>query len=390
MSNSNPTIPAPAVTDHSATIFVALELSKSTWVMAIHSPAVDKISLYRIGGGDTGALLRQIERARSRAERHCGTPVAVLSCHEAGYDGFWLHRFLETRGIVNEVLDPASIHVNRRARRAKTDRLDAESMIRVLMAYHRGEKRVCSVVRVPSPQEEDARRLNRERGRLVHERVAHVNRIKGLLFGQGIRDFDPLGKYWERRLDCLITGDGRPLPPRLKAELHRECRRLSQVVEMIADVEAERDAWRNAEAADLAPGSADAKMAALIRLKGIGPAFASVLVHEVFHRDFANRRELGAYLGLTPSPYDSGASRREQGVSKAGNSRARTTAVELAWMWIRHQPQSALSRWFEGRVGDMEGRIRRITVVALARKLVVALWRYIEMGLVPEGAVLKG
>jgi transposase len=370
-----------------ATIHIALELSRASWVVAVHTPLADKIGLHKLKGGDREGLLALIARLQARVQAALARPVATVSCYEAGYDGFWLHRLLEAHGIRNHVLDPASLQVDRRARRVKTDRIDAASLLRALMAHLRGEPKVVSVVRVPSVAEEDARRLHRERDRLVAERVQHVNRLKGLCATQGVYDFQPLRRDRWQRLAALRTGDGRALAPRLVAELARELKRLELVLEMIAALEAERDALVAAPA----PAHPHApKIQALARLKGIGAEFATVLVGEVFHRNFDNRRQVASYVGLAPSPFRSGGLAREQGISKAGNPKARTTMVELAWMWLRHQPESALSRWFQQRVGAARGRLRRIAAAALARKLLVALWRYLAIGLVPDGAVLKG
>jgi transposase len=307
--------------------------------------------------------------------------VQVVACHEAGYDGFWLHRLLVARGIANQVIDPASLLVNRRARRRKTDRIDLAGLLRTLMAWHRGEPQVCSMVRVPRLEEEDHRRRGRERERLVKERVQHLGRIKGLLMTQGIRDFRPARRGWPERLGLLRTGDGQPLPSCLRAEIARECRRLALVDEMLDELERERDAEGD--------GKAPHQVAQLARLRGIGPTSAHLLAGEVFHRDFANRRQVAGYLGLEPSPWQSDQADREQGISKAGNRRARRVAIELAWLWLQYQPDSGLSRWFKDRVGAAKGRVRRIMVVALARKLVVALWRYLASGIVPEGAVTR-
>lgn len=358
-----------------------MELSKARWLVGVHTPLADKISRYSVAGGDGAGLLALIGRIREQVARHAGGAVAVISCYEAGYDGFWLHRLLQANGVANQVMDPASLPVDRRARRAKTDRLDVEAQMRTLMAWHRGEKQVCRMVRVPSPEQEDERRRSRERERLIKERVQHISRIKGLLMAQGIRDFQPTRRGWEDRLEGLRTGDGRPLPPALKAEITRQCRRLWQVSEMIADVERERDAARAKQTA----GAVD-QAAMLTRLVGIGDVSATVLVNEVLYRDFSNGRQVGGYLGLGGSPYASGSVRRDQGISRAGNPRARRVAIELAWMWLRYQPESRLACWFRERVGETRGRYRRIMLVALARKLMVALWRYVTTGMVPEGA----
>lgn len=364
--------------EQGATIYVALELSKSRWLVGIHTPLADKVSRYSVPGGDSAALLDRIGRVRERTERRLERPVRIVCCYEAGYDGFWLHRLLRANGIENQVMDPASLPVNRRARRCKTDRIDLAALLRALMAWHRGEKQVCCMVRVPSLEQEDCRRRSRERGRLVKERVQHIGRIKGLLMTQGIREFQPARRNWADRLERLRTGDGRPLPQALKAEIERECRRLWQVIEMIRAVERERDAARGAEGAD--------RVGMLTRLVGVGEVSASILMDEVFHRDFANRREVAGYVGLGSSPYNSGAVQRDQGISRAGNPRARRVAIELAWFWLRYQPESRLARWFHERIGETRGRFKRIMIVALARKLIIALWRYLATGVVPDGA----
>jgi transposase len=374
--------PAATATDpQPATLFVALELSKAKWLVGLHSPMADKVSRHTIAGGDAPALLTLIGAARRRAEAGLGGTVRVVTCYEAGYDGFWLHRLLVAHGIANQVIDPASLLVNRRARRRKTDRIDLAGLLRTLMAWHRGEPQVCSMVRVPSPEEEDRRRRGRERERLVKERVQHLGRVKGLLMTQGVRNFQPARRGWRDRLEALRTGDGRPLPDCLKAEIARECRRLALVDEMLDELERERDA-----ASD---GKAPQQAALLTKLRGIGPTSAHLLAGEVFHRDFANRRQVAAYLGLEPSPWQSGQVDQDQGISKAGNRRARRVAIELAWLWLQHQPDSGLSRWFKDRVGAARGRVRRIMLVALARKLIVALWRYLASGVVPEGASMR-
>ena len=372
--------------DGSARCLIAIELSKTSWVVGVQPPSGGRPSEHRLPGGDWRGLLALIERIGRRLGRELNRPVEVISCYEAGYDGFWLHRLLEGHGVCNHVLDPASLLVNRRARRAKTDRIDVERMLRALSRHLRGEPDACSVVRVPSLEQEDARRRHRERHRLIQERVQHVNRIKALCALQGIYDYEPLRSGRRARLPGLRTGDGCALPARLSAEIARELQRLELVLEMIAQIEAERDAV----VAQEAPQHPDAdKIKALVRLKSIGMEFATTLVGEVLYRSFDNRRQLGSYVGLTPSPYSTGATVRDQGISKAGNPKARSSMVELAWMWLRHQPDSALSIWFRERVGALKGRPRRIAVVALARKLLVALWRYLETGLVPAGAVFK-
>jgi transposase len=367
------------------TLFASLELSKARWLVTVSAPGSDKLSRHQVPGGDGQALLELLWRLQAAAARRTGAPVMIIVIQEAGLDGFWIHRLLVQNGITSHVVDPASIAVNRRHRRAKTDKIDGVKLLRTLMAWMRGERQVCTMVQPPSPEDEDRRRLARERARLLKERIQHTNRIKGLLSGQGIPDYDPLHRDRRRCLAALTTGDGRPLPERLKAEIGRELDRLEMVVSQLTVVERERDALvaRTAEA------DACAAPAALARLRGVGPELAALLWLEALFRRFDNRRQIAAYAGLTPSPWQSGGIDREQGIAKSGNPRLRRAMIELAWFWVRHQPGSALSRWFVERVGTARGRVRRIAIVALARKLLVALWRYVTQGVVPQGAVLK-
>lgn len=378
-------VEAAAAAEQDGTIYLAFELSKSRWLIARLLPGSSKISRFRLAGGDTAGLLELLSAAREKAAR-LGFPRArIVSCYEAGYDGFWLHRWLQAHGVENRIIDPASVEVPRRARRAKTDKIDVDKLMRVQLAYDRGEPRVCSVVHVPTLTEEDAKRLSRERQALLQERISHTNRIKGLLHAQGLRDIDPLARNFRAGLGELVTPDGHRLCERLLKELHREHLRLTLVVAQIAELEAEaRTAIQHAQ-----PGTAQAKIAMLLRLKSMGPTWSTLLVNEVFYRDFSNRRQLGAYLGLTGTPYNSGQSVREQGISRAGNARARNAALEFAWLWVRNQPKSALTRWYLDRVGDAKGGVRKLAITALARKLMIALWRYLETGLVPAGALLR-
>ena len=255
-----------------STCFMAIELSKAGWMIGIVTPLSNKVSLRKIRCGDVRRLMEIVDRTLDHVGQATGQPVQMVSCYEAGYDGFWLHRVLEARGIANHVLDAASLLVTRKARRAKTDRLDAEKLIRTLMAYWRGEPRVCSVARPPSAAEEDAKRLHRERAFLMKERVQHIGRIKGLLATQGIYDFQPSRRDWHDRLGQLITGDGRPLGTRLKAELDRHCRRLAIVNTMLKEIDEERDAEQ--DTAESPPPAAD-RIRRLAQLKGIGPQIAS-------------------------------------------------------------------------------------------------------------------
>ena len=377
--SSQPTTAYPAP----ASIFASLELSRSRWLVTVMMPGGDKMSKYSVPGGDGGGLLGLLARLRAGVERHAAPPVRIVTIQEAGFDGFWIHRLLQANGIESHVVEPASIAVPRRHRRAKTDAIDGEVLLRTLMAFERGEPRVCSMVVPPSPEAEDHRRVSRERRTLIKERVGHINRIKGLLAAQGIAGYEPMRQDCRERLEELRTGDGRPLPPRLKAEIGRGLERLELLRRQIAAVEAERGALVQGEAQAQTPAGL------LMRLRGIGPEFATVLWLEGLFRRFENRRQLAAYAGLAPSPWRSGTVKGEQGISKSGNPRLRTTAIELAWLWLRHQPETALSRWFRERVRSDRGRVRRVSIVALARKLLVALWRFVTDGLVPEGAALK-
>ncbi len=370
----------------SSKVFAAIELSQSKWVVAIHRTQVDKTSIAQMVGGDTEQLLAVLHRS-------AGNGAEIHTCYEAGHDGFWLHRLLVAHGIHNEVVDSASIQVSRRRRKVKTDRIDAESMLRVFMAWHRGEPRVCSIVRVPSVEEEDLKRIHRSRLSLLHEQVRLSNRIKGLLSLQGNKGIDPDRKGWMAQLKGATTGDGRPLPKRLVDEIRREGRLLATVCELMREVMREIDALSRAvpkKQPRKAMRYAEHPIAArLLKIHSVGPLFAAIFATEVFYRKFRNRREVASYLGLTPTPYASGATSHDQGISKAGNAVARHHAIEFAWLWVRNQPQSRLAQWFLQRAGDSKGRLRRIAIVALARKLMIALWRYVETGLIPEGAIVK-
>ena len=365
-------------------IFISLELSRSKWLVTSLSPdSGGKMSKREVAAGAIGALLVVLAEVRGKARARTGVDFPIIAIQEAGLDGFWIHRVLEGEGIESHVVDPASVAVSRRRRRAKTDRIDGEALIRTLLAWKRGEPRVCAMVRAPTPEAEDRRRIARERKVLTKERIEHVNRIKGLLFGQGISDYEPLRRDRRTRLAALVTGDGRPLPAHLMAQVGRELDRIELLLKHLAEVEAERDAMLAAERAD-APG-----LTLLLGLRSIGNEFAASLWSEGLSRSFDNRRQLAAYAGLAPTPWQSGRVSHDQGVSKAGNPRLRSMLIQLAWLWLRHQPGSALTAWFKARVQHNGGRHKKSTIVALARKLLVALWKYVHDGVVIEGAVLK-
>ena len=358
-------------------LYVSLELSDKSWRVAASDGA--RVSEYTVSAGEGAKLLEVLERARRRFGLSAQVPA--LSCYEAGRDGFWLHRFLEAQGVRNHVVDAASIEVNRRARRAKTDRLDARALLAKLIRYVGGERRVWSVLRIPSEQAEDERRVYRERERLLKERGAHRARMQTLLVLHNLRRVDLRPAGLGGRLSALGVA------PRLRVELEREAERLGLVEHQLGAI-AKQSALERAETSS---EPARAQVRALERLRAVGPIGAAVLVREVFGwRSFANRRELAGSVGIVPSPYDSGESIHEQGISKAGNRRVRSLLVELAWGWLRYQPESALARWYAQRFAHGGARLRRIGIVALARRLLIALWHYLEHGVIPQGASLKG
>jgi transposase len=404
-------------------VFASLELSRSKWVVTSISPgAGEKMSRHVVEGGDLSALCDRLEAVEAKARARTGSQkrYEIIVMQEAGLDGFWLHRALQDKGYTSHVVDAASIAAPRRKRKKKTDRLDGEALLRALLAWSRGEPRVCSMVRPPTPEQEDVRRACRERKELVKERIVHVNRIKGLLFAQGIGDYEPLRRDRRRRLEPLRTGDGRALEPNLKKQLNRMLDRLELLLDQLAEVEQARDERvglapkRKKAAAKAAPtaqpacaasqGAIDEGTAApaatttrtvgvaqmLIKVGGIGAEFTSVLSTEGLERDFRNRRQAGSFAGLASTPWISGQLDHEQGVSKAGNPRLRTTMIQLAWLWPTHQPHSALTRWYQDKLAHASGRgAKQKLVVALARKLFIALWRYTAFGEPIEGAIMK-
>ncbi len=357
-------------------MYIAFELAQRHWRLAF-TDAVERPRLVTIEAGDQVAVKAAIAKART----HFGLDKAapVVSCYEAGRDGFWLHRWLLECGVENLIVDSGSIEVNRRQRRAKTDRLDALKLLSMLMRYVGGERRVWTVLHVPTPEQEDARRPHRERERLERERLAHSNRIRGLLMLHNIRVKTIGGPKWRQRLEALRWH----LPAQLWAEIGRENERLTLLLEQMRALEAERE--QSLAQADPVRDTT----AKLVKLVSIGPTSAWVLAREVFWRTLRNRREVANCAGLAPTPYASGESAREQGISKAGNRRVRVLTVQLAWCWLRYQPRSALAQWFNARFAGGGSRIRRIGIVALARRLLIALWRYVEYGVIPEGATLK-
>ncbi len=365
-------------TDYTAqpTLYMAFELSDKTW--RITSSDGSKRRSKTVEACSTFAVLEEISQARKRF----GLPAdcAVMSCYEAGWEGFWLHHWLTAQGVTNRVLDSSAIEVNRKKRQVKTDRVDGEKLLVLLLRYLAGEKKALRVVRVPTREEEDNRRLHRERQVLVKECSRHWVRIKSLLRAQGLRVEKKAG--FLGHLAALRCWDGQELPLELRREIEREWARHEQVAGQIKALEKlQKERVKTAQEGPLV------QIEQLMRLKGVGWQGAWPLVMELFAwREFRNRRELAALVGLTPTPYSSGESEREQGISKAGNRRLRALLVELSWLWLRHQPDSGLSQWYRRRFAGGGKRMRRIGIVALARKLLVALWRYLEHGLIPEGA----
>jgi transposase len=359
---------------------VSLELSKKSWKLAFSDGSARRPRVVGVSARDWTRFEEEVAKAKERFG--LASEVAVRSCYEAGRDGFWIHRALLHRGVENIVVDPASIEVNRRRRRAKTDRLDAVKLVTQLIRHHRGE-RVWSVVRVPDVPDEDARHLHRDLDVLKAERRNHRMRTQSLLFAHGIDQ--KVGRRFLEALPELRQWDGQPLPSSLQARLVREYQRLQTVQEQIRELEKERKALL-----ETSRSKPVEKAKLMAQLCGIGTTSSWVFVMELFGwRQFANRRQVAGAVGLTPTPYQSGDSPREQGISKAGNPRVRTMMIEIAWSWLRYQPDSKHSKWFWERFGKGGSRQRRVGIVALARRLLIDLWRLVEFGVVPDGARLK-
>ena len=370
-----------AASGATAVLAMSLELGASEWKMAF-SPGLGQQPRHRVvAAGDLEAVKKEIAAAKTRFRLPAG--VEVVSCYEAGRDGFWIHRALELLGVRNHVVDSAAIEVNRRARRAKTDRLDAAKLVTMLLRYLSGEKHVWKVVRVPTEEEEDRRHLHRELKTVKQARTAVTNRIKGLLATVGVR----LVELTElpRLLEHLRQWNGEPVPTWLKARVERDCKEREELGQRIAGLEKQRmDLLRKGKDS----GSECARK--LHQLRGMGPNASWLYSLEFFAwREFKNRRQIGGLAGLTPTPYQSGTERREQGICKAGNRWMRSLAIEIAWGWLRYQPESELSRWYQERYGRGSTRLRKIGIVALARKLLIELWKYLQTGTPPAGAVLK-
>lgn len=363
------------------TLLLAFELSERTWKLGFTVGLGQQPRVRQIPARATERMTQEIARAKSRFGLPADAPV--VSCYEAGRDGFWLHRWLVAHGISNQVIDSSSIEVNRRARRAKTDRLDLGALLSLLVRHQQGDRR-WRVVRVPSVDEEDARQLHRTRETVQQDRTRLINRLKGLMTTQGLTL--PVDARFPTRLETVQLWDGTPLPAGLRARLLRGWAQLEFLNRTLEELDTERAAL-----------TADARtpmgryIEALPTLRGIGPIGTWTLATEIFGwRQIQNRRQLAALVGLVPAPYQSGDSAHDQGITRAGNKHVRRLMVQLAWSWVRYQPDSALTQWFQEKFGHGSRRLRRIGIVALARKLLIALWHYVERGEIPEGAIVTG
>jgi transposase len=376
---------ATVALDYESTMIGALELSSRKWVFAVQLPGSRKYTRHVVEPNGP-ALETLLEKLKANGALS-GRPISrVIMTHEAGRDGFWLARFLQRRGIEVHVMQASSLPVDRRVRRAKTDLIDAEMLLRTLLAWLRGEPRVCSMVPIPGEADEEARRAHREREDLIGERRSLLNRIEGILATLGVVGFKGLRRDRRKQLDDLRQPDGAKVPTTAHLRIERLVERLELVIVQLGTVEAVRDAVIEKET----PANTSERMIRdLSRVCGIGVESATLLVREAFCRNFANRRALGSYAGLTATPFASGSMAREQGISKDGNRRLRVCLVELAWLWLRYQRESGLARWFCARVNGAKGRIAKIMIVALARKLLIALWRFAKDGVIPEGAKMK-
>jgi len=373
-----------AALDQDSTLIAVIEMSRSTWLAASIVPGINRQPLKKLAADET-ALLQLLYRWRDEATKAGRTIDRIAVAYEAGRDGFWLARWLRGRGIEAYVIHPTSVAVSREHRRAKTDRLDTELLKRAFLGWLRGEPRHCSMAKIPTPEEEDAKRPNRERENLVSERTRIVNRMKSTLARLGLRGFKPTLRKAAERLDRLRTAEGVPLLPNTLAELRRDIARLRFVMDQIREIEAARRI-RLEQHPELA---SHAMVRLLARVIGIGIETADMLVHEILSRNLRDRKAVARYAGLTGSPDESGARRREKGLARAGNARVRRGMIQLAWRFLMFQKNSALAQWYRLQTTDHRGTTRKTMIVALARKLLVALWQLVTTAEVPEGVVLR-
>jgi transposase len=364
---------------------VSLELSKGSWKIALHDGRRDKPALHTVASENPGKRLAEAAKVIESTKKKWGLPeqTRIVVIYEAGQDGFWIKRDLSVLGYEVYIVDPASIPVERRARRAKTDRLDAIRLVTALLGWLRGERDRMHVIQMPTPEAEAQRHLARDRGELQKEVGQHRDRMRKLLRTVGCWD-GVEGKFAERlEQGTVLCQNGQPLPEQLRARLERECERLALAEKQLAELEK--------TLVNELPEATRSRIEQLERLKGVGQVGALRLVLELYWRDFDNRRQVGSCVGLVPQPYDSGESRVDQGISKQGNRRVRALLIEMAWFWLRYQPGSALTKWFAQRTqgSGTNKRGKRIAIVAVARRLAIALWRYLKDGVVPAGAALK-
>jgi transposase len=370
--------------DQASTLIAVIEMSQSSWLVAAIVPGIARHPLKKINPDET-MLLGLLRRWQDEAAKAGRTITRIAVAYEAGRDGFWLARWLRARGIEAYVIHPTSIPVSREHRRAKTDRLDTELLKRAFLGWLRGEPDHCSMAAIPTLDEEDAKRPSRERETLVSERTRLVNRIKGTLVRLGIRGFHPTLRTAPERLEAVRTPEGAALPPHTLAELRRDMARLRFVRDQIKEIEQTR-----IERLEQAPAAGPQAMVRLLaRVIGVGIETADMLVHEVLSRNLRDRRALARYAGLTGSPDESGAKRRERGLAKVGNARVRRGMLQLAWRFLLFQKESALAQWYRARTADARGGTRKTMIVALARKLLIALWRLVTTGEAAQGIALR-
>lgn len=373
-----------AALDQDSTLIAVIEMSQSTWLVAGIVPGINRQPLKKLAADET-ALLQLLYRWRDEAGKAGHTIDRIAVAYEAGRDGFWLARWLRGRGIEAHVIHPTSVAVSREHRRAKTDRLDTELLKRAFLGWLRGEPRHCSMAMIPTLEEEDARRPNRERENLVNERTRIINRMKSTLARLGIRGFKPtLGKAPEQ-LATLLTPEGALLPPNTLTELRRDMARLRFIIDQIKEIEAARLVRLQQHPEQ--PGHAMVRR--LARVIGVGIETADMLVHEILSRKLRDRKAVARYGGLTGAPDESGAKRREKGLARAGNARVRRGMIQLAWRFLMFQKASALAQWYRNQTAHGRGGTRKTMIVALARKLLIALWRLVTTGEIPEGVVLR-
>lgn len=379
----NPSAAATAF-DHNTTIVAVLELSGKNWLFGAVAPGVTKRAKRGFAARDIAAVTKALEQLKAQAQKAGFAVARIALAYEAGRDGFWIARALAQHGIEVHVMHPASIAIERRAKHAKTDRIDVDLLLTTLIGWLRGEPGRCTMAPIPTQEEEDMREPGRRRRALVQDRLKVENRIGGLLIRYGVAGFRPRLKNAEKKLAELKAHDGGALPPETSNSLKLLLAQHRLLSQQIHEIEAARAKVVEVEK----PDRLQRRIQALAGLFGVGVETATVLVHEVLSRRFKGRRALGAFVGLTGTPYDSGGSKTEQGISKNGNPEVRRLLSQLAWRWLRHQPASALTRWFHARLSGAEGRMKKVLIVALTRKLLIALWRYVETGEIPAGARL--